>query len=242
MKKILSLLMIGSVMTGCASFEKWSEYEDQQAAEKIAELNAKTEQEDALEQSAISASKSFQNEYRTRFANQQITGSNGIGASQNDDKGINYYVRGLMQDLVSNLQYVSSKTPMAVTSFVFLDGSYEHADLVGKQVSESFIHEVHKYGIPVVDFKSTDYLRVSPNGDFVLSQDFLDLDGNLPIKYVITGTMVKHVSGYLINARVIGLKSKAVVGTAQGFLPSKVVKSLISSDINNGVPLMTGTN
>ena len=145
-----------------------------------------------------------------------------------------------MHDLVGNLQYVNASTPMAVTSFVFLDSDYEKADLVGKQISESFIHEVHKFGIPVLDFKTTDFIRVSPAGDFILSKDYLELSGELPIKYALTGTLVKHLAGYMVNARIIGLQSKAVVASAQGFLPSNVINSLISSNLNDGIPVTSG--
>lgn len=173
----------------------------------------------------------FQERYRGRSARSPMaTTSSGTVTKQ---QGLNFFVRGMMQQLVNNMQYVNSKTAMAVTSFVFLDGSYEHADIVGKQLSESFIHEVHKYGIPIVDFKATDYIRITQNGDFVLSKDFLDLDGDLPVKYVLTGTLVKQPTGYLVNARVIGMKSKAVVATAQSQLPNAVVNSLISSDSSN---------
>ena len=173
---------------------------------------------------------SFQSEYRSKAGLSTESMSNNKTTAERD---LNFYVRGMMQQLVSNMQYVNSTTAMAVSSFVFLDGSYEHASIVGKQLSESFVHEVHKYGIPIVDFKATDYIRVTQNGDFVLSKDFLDLDSELPIKYVLTGTLVKQPTGYLVNARVIGIKSKAIVATAQGKLPIAVINSLISNDTSN---------
>jgi len=121
-----------------------------------------------------------------------------------------------------------------------LDSNYEQADLIGKQIAESFIHEVHKFGIPVLDFKTTDYVRVSPHGDFIMSKDYLELSGELPIKYALAGTMVKHLSGYMVNARIIGVESKAVVASAQGFLPANVINSLISSNLNDGIPVTSG--
>ena len=142
---------------------------------------------------------------------------------------INFYMRGLMQDLVSNLQYVNESTPIAVSSFVFLDGDYQKSSLLGNQMSESLIHEIHKVGIPVLDFKVTDYLRVTEQGDFISSRDFNDLSTNIPIKYVVTGNLVKHQGGYLVNARVVGLSSKAVVGSAQSFIPAHVANALLNS-------------
>jgi hypothetical protein len=64
---------------------------------------------------------------------------------------INHYARGLMQDLVANLQYVNSSTPLAVVSFVMLDSDYNQSSLLGNQMAESLIHEIHKFGIPVID-------------------------------------------------------------------------------------------
>lgn len=223
MKKLIISFALTSLLTACASLDEWKKAKEAGANRG----SQKTEKVQFEEPGHVS----FQKRYREQF--------NAGRAKNISEQGINYHVRGLMQELVSNLQYVNSKTPMAVSSFVFLDGSYEHADIVGKQIAESFVHEIHKFGIPIVDFKSTSYIRVTQNGDFLLSKDFLDLDGDLPIQYVLTGTLVKQPSGYLVNARVIGVKSKAVVATAQGKLPTYVINSLISSEQESGLILMS---
>ncbi len=144
-------------------------------------------------------------------------------------RNINFYMRGLMQDLVSNLQYVNESTPIAVTSFVFLDGDYQKSSLLGNQMSESLMHEIHKVGIPVLDFKVTNSLRITQDGDFISSRDFNDLTSDIPIRYIVTGNLVKHQGGYLVNARVVGISSKAIVGSAQSFIPAHVAKALLSS-------------
>lgn len=224
MKKLIIILTLTSLVSACASLQKWKNEKEaaRRGVQPVETASAKPQEPSHLD---------FQKRYRDKF--------NAGRTKTVGEQGINYHVRAMMQSLVSNLQYVNSRTPMAVSSFVFLDGSYEYADIVGKQLAESFVHEVHKYGIPVVDFKSTDYIRVTQNGDFVLSKDFLDLDGDLPIQYVLTGTLVKQPSGYLVNARVIGMKSKAVVATAQGKLPTHVINSLISSENDSGLMLMS---
>lgn len=156
------------------------------------------------------------------------------------DKNINHYVRGMMHDLVNNLHYVNDKTPIGVTSFIFLDGAYDKSGLLGNQIAESFVHEVHQFGIPVIDFKTTDYIRVTEAGDFIFSRDFLDLKEVQPIKYVLAGTLTKHRGGYLVNARIIGLLSKAVVASAQGFIPGTVADALLPSGQHNAVSLLQG--
>ncbi|MCC9662429.1 hypothetical protein LPA49_17940 [Pseudoalteromonas sp. MB41] len=152
-------------------------------------------------------------------------------------KNINHYVRGLMQDMAQNLQYVSDKTPLAVSSFIFLDDQYNTSSLLGNQIAESFMHELHTFGVPVVDFKTTDYIRVTPSGDFVFSRDYLELSQDQNFNYVLAGTLVNHQGGVLVNARIIGLASKAVVGSAQGFIPQSVVDALDSSNRTDGIML-----
>jgi TolB-like protein len=154
--------------------------------------------------------------------NQQSRASTG---AQHD---INYYARGLMQDLVANLQYVNSTTPVAVVSFVMLDSNYNDANLLGIQMAESLIHEVHKFGIPVIDFKTTGFIRVTEQGDFAFSKDYEDFSGEMPARYIVGGTMLKQTDGYLINARIVGVKSQAVVASAQSFIPNHVSESILT--------------
>lgn len=198
-----------------------------------------TEQKYA-DMSQLEASAKFQNQFRQQL-NAQSSGNNYSNINNVDPKNynINHYVRGMMQDLVSNLQYVNAETPMAVTSFVFLDSNFEQADILGNQIAESFIHEIHRFGIPVIDFKTTDYVRVTASGDFVLSRDFLELPSKLPVEYVLLGTMTKHQGGVLVNARIVGISSKAVVGSAQGFLPASITQSINNSGQKDGIKLVS---
>lgn len=156
---------------------------------------------------------------------------------QASNRNINHYVRGVSHQLMENLKYVNADTAIGVSSFVFLDGNYTDASLLGNQIAESFIHEMHKFGIPVIDFKLTDFFRVTEKGDFILSRDYMELAPSLPIKYVLTGTLVKHGAGHLVNARIVGLESKAVVATAQGFIPDYITEDLRPHGQRDGVSI-----
>ncbi len=155
-------------------------------------------------------------------------------------KNINHFVRGIMHSLVDNVHYINDKTPIGVASFIYLDGAYNESGLLGNQIAESFMHEVHQFGIPVIDYKTTDYIRVTESGDFIFSRDFLELKDELPIKYVLAGTLVKHQAGILVNARIIGLTSKAIVASAQGFIPNAVAEALMPSKEHDGILLLQG--
>jgi TolB-like protein len=237
-------LIVGLSLCGCTSVKERQQYRMAEAASQNIHQESGSANLIAGNQTGtvdqLDASANFQRHYQ-----QQLLSKNGNAGYNNSaninpkNHNINHYVRGIMQDLVGNLQYVNSATPMAVTSFVFLDSDYSQSDVLGNQIAESFMHEIHKFGIPIIDYKTTDYVRVTPAGDFVLSRDFLELKTELPIRYVLVGTLTKHQSGVLVNARIVGMKSKAVVASAQGFLPSAITHSLMGNDLNDGIKLVS---
>jgi TolB-like protein len=143
---------------------------------------------------------------------------------------IGHYVRNMAQDLVGNMEYVTERTPVAVTHFSLIDSDLRETNLLGQQMAESFVHEFHKFRMPVVEFKATQFIRVTESGDYILSRDFLDLNNSTPIQYVLTGTMTKHQGGFIVNARMLGMESKVVVASAQSFIPFYVVDALIPSE------------
>lgn len=161
-------------------------------------------------------------------------------------KHIGDYVKALTQDLIANMEFVSDKTPLGVTHFALLDSDLQETNLLGQQMAESFVHELHKFRIPVIDYKATDFIRITEEGDFVLTRDYLELDASLPMEYVLTGTMAKHQGGVMVNARIIGIQSRAVVASAQMLVPYYVADALIPSDGNergrmrDGVKLSRG--
>ncbi|MEP2653353.1 MAG: FlgO family outer membrane protein, partial [Paraglaciecola sp.] len=140
---------------------------------------------------------------------------------------INHYIKNLTNQLMSNLKKVNTNTPVAVVSFVMLDSDYNQSSLLGNQISESLIHEIHTHGIPVIDFKTTGYVRVTEKGDFAFSKDYEDFDSKLPADFVVGGTLLKHKDGYLINARIVDFISKSVMATAQNFIPNEIADSLL---------------
>lgn len=148
---------------------------------------------------------------------------------QHENQDINFYVRLLMQDLVTNLKFVNSETPVAVTDFVMLDSDLNTTNLLGHQIAESLTHEIHKFGIPVIDYKATGYIRVTEDGDFFLTRNYEEISSDLPIQYIFTGVLTKHQEGYLVSAKVVDVQSKALVGTAQNFIPEHVSMALLPS-------------
>ena len=175
-----------------------------------------------------------------------VSNANGAYRGMPLTKHVGDYVRNMAQDLVANMEYVTERTPVAVTHFSLIDSDLKETNLLGQQMAESFVHEFHKFRMPVVEFKATQFIRVTEEGDFVLSRDFLDLNNDTPIQYVLTGTMTKHQGGFLVNARMLGMQSNVIVASAQSFIPYYIVEALLpsgasrQSEIIDGVRIIRG--
>ena len=194
-----------------------------------------TDNSPTLQDNTLESSLQFKNQYTAQLQR----GSNPIPTTTENQttdaqqtgtpalSNINDYVRGLMQDLVSNIQYVNATTPVAVVSFVMLDSDYTQGNLLGNQIAESLIHEIHVFGIPVIDFKTTDYIMITESGDFAFTRNYEEITSNFPIRYIAGGTMLRYQDGYLINARIVGINSKAVVASAQTYIPADVIDAVL---------------
>ncbi len=135
---------------------------------------------------------------------------------------INDVVKGLAYQMLTSSSFVNAKTPVAVASFVDLK-DLETTNWLGNQLAESFVHELQRHGLVVIDFKTTGHIRVTKSGDYVFSRDWQELPERQIIDYVVSGTMVEQENGILVNARMIGIQSKVVVATAQSFIPAWVL-------------------
>lgn len=166
----------------------------------------------------------------------EVTGETTGSIRVTRKKDVNYYVKGLMYRLLDNIYGVSDETPVAVTSFVNTDSDFQDTNILGNQLAESFIHEAHNSGLSVVDYKTTDYIRVTPQGDFVFSRDYTELGESAPIIYVLSGTMTQDKDGYLINARIVEVQSKVVAATAQSHIPQYIVDDM-QEEVETGIRL-----
>lgn len=249
-----NILIISGILMlcGCSSLPSMEQYfaadEEKQDTEqsKVSDtsLNNSIIASQATGSSEPSAGKLDAFGSNNRPAN--ISSVTGVYQSRPFNKHVGDYVRNMAQDLVANMEYVTEATTVAVTHFSLLDSNLKETTLFGQQMAESFVHEFHKFRMPVVEYKATQFIRVTESGDFVLSRDFVELTNSTPIQYVLTGTMTKHQGGYIVNARMLGMRSNIVVASAQSFIPFYIVDALIPSgsgsrnEVVDGVRLIRG--
>ncbi|CAM3901337.1 FlgO family outer membrane protein [Rheinheimera salexigens] len=140
---------------------------------------------------------------------------------------VNTYSQALVYQLVAHWQQTDPSAMVAVTDFSYVDSGLEQASILSNHLNEAMMHDLHTFGVPVLDYKATDYIRVTEQGDFVLSRNYQELSGELPIRYVVTGTMTQHQQGMLINARLVRIDNKQVMSVARTFIPEAVVSAII---------------
>ncbi|MCY7296569.1 FlgO family outer membrane protein [Alteromonas sp. a30] len=252
--KQLSALIAASYLTGCANLSDWNsawyetqEHISEESVQGMRVANIREAQSMQQSQSMSLNKKTVNNQphvdnFGAMLHEPMYSTGEGLHRGQPLTKHVGDYVQNMAQDLISNMEYLTDKTPVGVTHFALIDSDLQKTNLLGYQLSESFMHELHKFRIPVIDFKATNYIRVTPTGDFLLSRDFLELKEKVEIEYILTGTMTKHQGGYLVNARILGLESKAVVASAQMMIPFYIVDALLptSDGMTDGVKLMQG--
>lgn len=150
------------------------------------------------------------------------------------------YARNLVHELMANHHQVEEQAMVAVTDLSFIDSDLQQGSVFSNHMSEAIIYELHAFGVPVLDYKVTDYIRVTDKGDFVLSRDFSELSAELPIKYVVTGTSTYHRNGIMLNARLIQIDSKRVISAARAFVPAHIYNAIIQQRHDSTLKLKQG--
>ena len=134
------------------------------------------------------------------------------------------YVEQMALDLVDTMQ-TELDVSIAVTSFVDLDASLNNSSQLGNQLSESFIHQLQKFGYGIVDFKTSDHIAMNARGDFVFSRDIEQLADKHIASHVLSGTLIYRSSGVEVNARIIDISSKRVIASSNKTLPYYVLNN-----------------
>ena len=146
-------------------------------------------------------------------------------------KNVNHYAKWLTQDLFANIDFPNNNDIFVVTNFALLDSNLNKTSHFGRQMTEAISHEVHRTGFSVIDLKASGFIRMTETGDlFYQSEDHLELSPSADASHIITGTLTRHQGGYFVNAKVILLESRALVSSAQIFVPYNVVDAVMLED------------
>lgn len=136
------------------------------------------------------------------------------------------YSAELAGQLVENASIRLNSAKVGITNLVGVTGQYDQSSPLSLVLSEQLVQELHSRELNILDFKATDFIRVTPKGDFALTRDYLELDEIMPITHVLVGTLSHHRDGVMANARLVNINTKEVASVAQVFIPAHVVQQL----------------
>lgn len=195
------------------------------ACSSVSEHN--TQSNTAVEQQAAS-SQTMKKKYGVSYQGEELI------------KSVNDYAKWLTQDLFNNIDFPDNKDTFIITNFALLDSNLNKTNHFGRQMAEAMMHEVHRTGFSVIDLKASGFIRMTETGDvFYQSADHMELSSSIDASHVITGTLTKHQGGYFVNAKVIFLDTKALVTSAQIFVPYHVVDAVMLEEQENTVQELT---
>lgn len=136
------------------------------------------------------------------------------------------YSTQLANQILSTVRGVYSGDRVVVTSPVWLESGMTESSLLGLQLQQDLSAELHAMALNVVEYKLTDGIRVTPNGDFALSTNYLELRELQAADFILVGTLVNRDTSLLVSLRLLNFTTQVVVATAQVAIPHEVADEL----------------
>ena len=161
--------------------------------------------------------------------------------SHQDNKKVFYHlIDKLAFDITTQLKANSimpMKSPIIILTPVSVD-SFRNSNKLGKILQQNLISELFKEGFYVSDLNISKYVRVTKNGDFILTREWKYLSNELDINYLLISTMGKTKKGMHLNARIVYLENNQVLAAANTFIPKEKIKAF--DKYANNVEVETG--
>lgn len=115
---------------------------------------------------------------------------------------------------------------VGVASFVEFDESLRSTTPLGNQFAEALATLLPQYGVDIIEYKLTKNLSIGADGDLALSRQVSDLQDEIGMDYILTGTLVTTRRGVQINSKVVSVSDHRVVASASTLLPHLVLQQI----------------
>lgn len=151
-----------------------------------------------------------------------------VVAARANTKPLSDYAADLALQLMMSMHYTPPQQAVAISSLVWFDHQLDSSQALGNQLAEHLYVHLQRLGVPLADVKVGRQIRVTPQGDFVLSRG-RHLDPAQDVHYVLTGTLLQDAGGTVVNVRVVHLQLKTVLAAAQVHIPAAVLSPGIAT-------------
>lgn len=133
---------------------------------------------------------------------------------------VNHLSERIVAELVKQNDALRPDQPIVVATPVLV-GDMTGSNALAQQLQQGLMASFHRQQFNVVDLNLAEVLRVTPEGDFMLSRDWQRLSSNLPVEHIVVSTMSLATNGMAINSRVVSTVNNRVVSASQTFVTQK---------------------
>ncbi|TKB58207.1 FlgO family outer membrane protein [Ferrimonas aestuarii] len=121
-------------------------------------------------------------------------------------------------DIEANHDLLNKSQLIAVTTPVWLE-DYQLSGQLPRQLGDGLIAALHQRGFNLTELNSSQQIRISEQGNLILSRDFTQLQSNLPVSEVLIATLSKNSDGVIVNTRLVNISNNRVSASSQAFMP-----------------------
>ncbi|MCL1036469.1 hypothetical protein L2750_04800 [Shewanella submarina] len=129
---------------------------------------------------------------------------------------VNHLASRAVFELMMNNDALRPTQPVVVATPVMV-GDFNDTNALGKQLQQGMMAALHINQFNVVDMNVAEAMRVTKDGNFILSRDWRQLPGDVLVEYSLVSTMSLDVNGLQLNSRLIDLANNRVVSASQAF-------------------------
>lgn len=127
---------------------------------------------------------------------------------------------------IKNNSIMPAKSPILVMTPVFVD-KFASSNKFGRILQQTLMSELYRNGFYVSDLNISEYLRVTEQGDFILTRNWKEISKELDVNYLLVSTIGVTKKGYIINCRILYLYNHQMLAAANTFIPQNYLNEFL---------------
>lgn len=141
-------------------------------------------------------------------------------------EAVNHLSQQMANELIRQNDSLRPDQPLLVATPVLLS-DMKTTNALGLQFQQGLIASLHDHQFNLVDINVSDALKVTPDGEFILTRDWQQLPTDISVENVVVSTMSFSTQGVAINSRIVNVTNNRVVSAAQGFVNASAMPDYV---------------
>lgn len=140
---------------------------------------------------------------------------------------INHLAQQMVNELVRQNDSLKPTQPLLVATPVMLSDLATTSEL-GLQYQQGLIAALHDHQFNLIDMNVAETLRVTEEGDFILTRDWQQLPADIDVRHVVVSTMSPSKEGVVVYSRIVDVSNNRVISVAQSFVPITAMLDMLT--------------